>query len=328
MAKYVTSLISKQSDVRFGKEVYRLLLDPIPKPELNDRIIIMPDGKLNYLPFETLVEPSGRFLVELHAVSYAGSGTSLQAVRNSASAPAPITFLGIGAIGKDTWYVADNKQQTASVRSAVRPAAERGVLDENGGQLPPLPAGLNELLSGARLAGTSSKLLLGEQATETAFKRLQLDRYQIIHIVAHTSVDAAYPDRSAIILPESDARTDDGLLQAREIRRMRLNSELVAIPACDTGVGRLEGQAGVVSLMQAFLVAGSKSVLGTLWSVEDAATESVMSRFYFYLSRGLDKGAALQRAKIDFLNRYKRGIAPFYWGGLVLGGDSTGKIRF
>jgi CHAT domain-containing protein len=183
-------------------------------------------------------------------------------------------------------------------------------------------------LAGAKLAGTFSKLLVGEQATETAFKQLQLDQYRVIHIVAHTAVDAAYPDRSAIILSESKGSTDDGLLQAREIRRMRLNSELVAVPACDTAVGRLEGQAGQVSLMQAFFLAGAKSVLGTLWPVEDAATETVMSRFYLYLSRGVDKGAALQRAKIDFLNRYQGKIAPFYWAGLVLGGDSIGKIRF
>jgi CHAT domain-containing protein len=236
---------------------------------------------------------------------------------------APIAFLGIGAIGSDSWNAVDNKQLMASVRSV----AERGVFDEIGSQLTPLPAGLDELLSGARIAGTY-KLLLGDQATESAFKRLQLDQYRVIHIVAHTSVDAAYPDRSAIILSESNSGTDDGLLQAREIRRMRLNSELLAIPACDTAVGRLEGQAGMISLMQAFLLAGSKSVLGTLWSVEDVATETVMSKFYFYLSRGLDKGKALQRAKIDFLKRYQGDVTPFYWGGLVLAGDSLGKIQF
>jgi CHAT domain-containing protein len=323
--RYVTILAGKQSDLRTGKELYRLLLLMIPQVELNGRLIIIPDGKLNYLPFETLVEPSGRFLVESHAVSYTSSGASLQAARDNIRAPAPLAFLGIGAIGDAAWKSVDSKLLTAGLRAA---APERGIFDENGSRLTPLPAGLDELLTGAKLAGTSAKLLLGEQATETAFKQLQLDRYRVIHIVAHASIDAAYPDRSAIILSESKDSTDDGLLQAREIRRMRLNAELVAIPACDTAVGRLEGQAGVVSLMQAFLLAGAKSVLGTLWSVEDGATETVMSKFYFYLSRGLDKGAALQRAKIDFLKRYPDGIAPFYWAGLVLGGNSIGKIRF
>ena len=301
-----------------------MLLGPIPQLELNHRFIVIPDGKLNYLPFETLVEPNGRFLVESRVVSYASSGTSLQSARHNTRAPAPLPFLGIGAIGNGTVNKVDNRLQIAS----GRPPAERGVFDENGSRLPPLLAGLDELLSGAKIAGTSSKLLLGEQATETAFKQMQLDQYRVIHIVAHTAVDSVYPDRSAIILSESKGSTDDGLLQAREIRWMRLNSELVAVPACDTAVGRLEGQAGVVSLMQAFLLSGSKSVLGTLWSVEDEATETVMSRFYLYLSRGLDKGAALQRAKFDFLKRYQGDIAPFYWAGLVLSGDSIGKIRF
>jgi CHAT domain-containing protein len=321
--RYVTTLVGKRSDIGSGKELYRLLLGSIPQGDLNHRFIVIPDGKLNYLPFETLVEPNGRFLVESHVVSYTSSGTSLQARRNM-RASAPLPFLGIGAIGNATPNKAENKVQILGGRSP----AERGVFDENGGRLPPLRAGLDELLSGARIAGTSSKLLLGEQATETAFKQLQLDQYRIIHIVAHSAVDAAYPDRSAIILSESKGSTDDGLLQAREIRWMRLNSELVAVPACDTAVGRLEGQAGVVSLMQAFLLAGSKSVLGTLWSVEDEATETVMNSFYSYLSRGLDKGVALQRAKSDLLKRYQGDVAPFYWAGLVLGGDSIGKIRF
>jgi CHAT domain-containing protein len=69
-------------------------------------------------------------------------------------------------------------------------------------------------------------------------------------------------------------------------------------------------------------------VLGTLWSVEDEATETVMNRFYLYLSRGQQKAAALQRAKVEFLKRYQGDIAPFYWAGLVLGGDSIGRIRF
>jgi len=322
--RYVTILVRKQSDIGSGKELYRLLLGSIPQLELNNRFIVIPDGNLNYLPFEALVEPDGRFLVESHVIGYTSSGTSLRSARQNMHAPAPLPFLGIGAIGDGTAKKVDNKLQIASGRSP----AERGVFDETGSRLPPLLAGLDELLSGARRAGTSSKLLLGEQATETAFKHLQLNRYRVIHIVAHSAVDSAYPDRSAIVLSESKGSADDGLLQAREIRGMRLNSELVAVPACDTAVGRLEGQAGVVSLMQAFLLAGSKSVLGTLWSVEDSATETVMSRFYLYLSRGLDKGAALQRAKCDFLKRYQGDIAPFYWAGLVLGGDSIGKIRF
>jgi CHAT domain-containing protein len=289
----------------------------VPQVELNGRLIKIPDGKLNYLPFETLVEPSGRSLVESHAVSYTSSGASLQAARDDILAPAPLAFLGIGAIGDAAWKTVDRKLLTAILRASP----ERGIFDENGSRQTPLPAGLDELLSGAKLAGTSAKLLLGEQATEAAFKHLQLDRYRVIHIVAHASIDAAYPDRSAIILSESKNSTEDGLLQAREIRRMRLNAELVAIPACDTAVGRLEGQAGVVSLMQAFLLAGSKSVLGTLWSVEDGATETVMSKFCFYLSRGPDKGALFNGPRSTFLSGIRMASLPFTgpaWSSVVI----------
>jgi CHAT domain-containing protein len=233
-------------------------------------------------------------------------------------------FLGIGAIGSSALKILEAKQIVASSRSA----SERGVFDEQGGHLSPLPGGLDELVSAAKTARSSATLLLGDEATEAAVKRLPLDRYRVIHIAAHATVDTAYPDRSAVILSTSNTGREDGLLQAREIRGMRLNTDLVAVPACDTAVGRLEGQAGVVNLIQAFLLAGSKSVLGSLWSVDDAATGSVMKRFYFHLSQGLDKGAALQRAKLDFLKRYEGRIAPFYWAGLILSGDSIGEIRF
>jgi tetratricopeptide (TPR) repeat protein len=144
--RYVSILVDKRSDLKSGKELYRLLLETIPQVELNHRVIIIPDGKLTYLPFETLVEPNGQFVIESHVVSYASSGTFLQSVRHNKRAPAPIAFLGIGAIGEGTPNNVDNRLQIASVRSA----AERGVFDENGSRLAPLLAGLDELLSGGQ----------------------------------------------------------------------------------------------------------------------------------------------------------------------------------
>jgi tetratricopeptide (TPR) repeat protein len=145
--RYISTLVRKQSDLGSGKELYRQLLGSIPQGELNHRVIVIPDGKLNYLPFETLVEPNGRFLVESHVVSYTSSSTSLQLARRNMRAPAPLPFVGIGPIGNATPNKADNNVQILSGRSP----AERGVFDENGSRLPPLRAGLDELLSGAKL---------------------------------------------------------------------------------------------------------------------------------------------------------------------------------
>src|ERR1700760_3587248 len=81
-------------------------------------------------------------------------------------------------------------------------------------------------------------VLLGPQATETNFKRLPLDRYNVIHLALHGYADPEFPDRSALIFAPETPSVNDGLLQVREIRRLRLDANLVTLSACDTGVGK------------------------------------------------------------------------------------------
>jgi CHAT domain-containing protein len=94
--------------------------------------------------------------------------------------------------------------------------------------------------------------------------------------------DTQNPDRSALVLTVDPKSGEDGLLQVHEITRLRLNAELTVLSACDSGVGKLQGQEGISNLPNAFLVAGSKSVVASLWSTDHTFASALMERFYHY----------------------------------------------
>src|SRR5262249_54418009 len=145
------------------------------------------------------------------------------------------------------------------------------------------------------------RLLLGADATEAAFKTQGLADFQIIHIAAHGIASAEFPDRAALILGRDPKSDEDGLLQAREIRDLSLNAGVVNLSAGDTGVGRLEGEEGIANLVRAFLFAGARSVVASLWTAEDPSTRTLMERFYRYIAAGEGKGSALRHAQMDLI---------------------------
>ena len=125
----------------------------------------------------------------------------------------------------------------------------------------------------------------------------------------------------------SRASNQDGLLQEWQIIGFSLNADLVTLSACDTGVGKLEGEEGVTDLADAFLFAGAKSVVASLWESDNDYTEVLMRRFYQHLAERQNKDAALQQAKVDLLRQFGGRAAPFYWAGFVLVGEGSSPVR-
>ena len=113
----------------------------------------------------------------------------------------------------------------------------------------------------------------------------------------------------------------------REIRDLSLNTDLVTLSACDTGVGRLEGEEGITNLVRAFLLAGARSVVASLWTADDPSTRTLMERFYRHIADGEDKASALRHAQMDLLAEFGDQALPFYWAGFIMMGDGSGKIR-
>ena len=129
------------------------------------------------------------------------------------------------------------------------------------------------------------------------------------------------------MLGRAPKSADTGLLQFREIARLPLSADLVTLSACDTASGELQGEEGNTGLVQAFLFAGAKSVVASVWSVDDSATELLMRQFYIHLAEREDKASALRQAKLDYLEKMGN-LAPIYWAAFVLVGDGSAPVDF
>ncbi len=291
------------------------ILPPLAGPQAEglQRLIIVPDGILYYLPFETLRPPGlpkSGFLIEQFELSYAPSSSSLVFLCRKTAGPWGKMLLALGA--------------PTLTRPGPGHSSEGWTIGEiykgQGFDLSPLPFSKKEALDIAGHFPKGSKdVLLGTRAAEEDLKALPLEEYRIVHFACHGLLDENVPFRSALVLAAGPSDREDGMLQAREIYNLRLDASLVVLSACQTGRGSLERGEGLLGLPRMFFYAGSKSVISTLWPIGDRSTAYFMDGFYEQLSRGLDKTSALRLAKVRMLrSKYAH---PFHWAAFVLNGD-------
>ncbi len=151
--------------------------------------------------------------------------------------------------------------------------------------------------------------------------------FKIIHLAVHGVSDTTEPDRAALVLAPGNG-SEDGVWQSREITRFRLNADVVVLSACETGSGRLQGQEGVMNLARAFLIAGSRSVVASLWAVDDRSTATLMESFYQHLKTGITVNEALRQAQLDFIKDYGDKAKPNMWAGFEVIGNGTSRFNF
>jgi len=322
--QFVGEIRTKGTGAELSKRLYALLVKPVPEAATATRFIIAPDAILNLLPYEALRDTQGEYLLKSRVISYVPSGTILNRLRRSEKrqlAPRPLLALG------DVEY----ENQGDSGRripppASVRGRIERGIADLSGMGLHDLPETRAEVEEIGKIVGSDAVMLLGKDATETGFKKQPLDQFRILHLAVHGFADTQYPERSALVLGTDPQSDDDGLLQVREIIRLRLQAELTTLSACDSGVGKLQGQEGISNLVEAFLAAGSKSVVASLWSADDTFASALMEQFYRHLARGEDTSSALRNAKLDLLARYGEQVSPFYWAAFIAVGETSTPI--
>lgn len=253
--QYRNEINRKNDSIAAGRALYEFLIKPLPREALKHRLIIVPDGDLHLLPFDSLVDDKGEYLVASRIVTVAPSASVLYLIRTSTPVSRPsLTFPGVG----DVQY---QQGPLMAERMSGGSSAPNNIFDLAGDPLPNLPMTHDEIMEAAGIFGQKSMELLGADATEVAFKAEPLDQFRIIHIATHAIASATFPDRSALVLGEDSRKQEDGLLQAREIRRPHLNADLVTLSACDTVAGRLRGEEGIASLERSFLFAGARSVL-------------------------------------------------------------------
>jgi CHAT domain-containing protein len=305
---YRNEIRARKVDLPLAQKLFTDLLGPVKEYPAKRDLIVVPDGSLHLLPFAALADHDS-YLLKSHTVDVAPSSTVYVMLdkRVNPEAALSLPFVGVAA-----WT------QPADTRNPI----VRAISGPERSQLAPLPDSRLEVETIAGDLPKPSTILLGADATESRFKKLALNKTEVVHLALHGYADLEYPDRSALIFAPDPTGAEDGLLQVREVRHLHLNAKLVTLSACNTGVGPV-GQAGVANLVNAFIEAGADSVVSTLWDLEDHSTEYLMSLFYAQLARHTRKVDALRTAQLVFLNR---GLAPYFWAGVQIVGDADGNL--
>jgi CHAT domain-containing protein/Tfp pilus assembly protein PilF len=313
-----------------AKRIYRELLFPAERniPESVENLIIVPDGILYSLPFETLI-PNSRdkpleddYLIAKYKISYVPSSSALLFL--SGNNVKHGSQKGLLAFGNPS-YMLRGSSKEKKPKTGIQILREM-YLDQ-GFDFSPLPNAEREILEiSSYFAENKRDIYLKDEAREERFKEAPLKDYEIIHFACHGFLAEEFPFRSALVLSLDDDPQEDGFLQVRELYNLRLKADLVVLSACQTGKGKLERGEGILGFPRVFFYAGARSVMLTLWRINDESTAKFMSLFYRYLSEGNDKAQALRLTKLEMIN--SKFSHPFYWAAFILNGDSKSILNF
>ncbi|MDZ7360467.1 MAG: CHAT domain-containing protein [candidate division KSB1 bacterium] len=318
--------------LRTGHWLYQTLLDPIKHALDRQNLIMVPDGLLSHIPFETLltdtVDSAGikdyralPFVLKKHAISYAYSATLLWEMQKRRRgivdrdylAYAPIFPGGLPSNSRSTEFLAAQRtvDSTRSLEMGFLPATRdevQGVQD-----LFEKKAGFFE-----RWFGNKTQVLWERRANEANLKSSPLDSYRYVHFATHGLVNESKPQLSGLILAQNDSPEEDGILYLGEIYNLNLNADLAVLSACETGLGKLARGEGLIGLTRGFLYAGATNLLVSLWQVNDVSTANLMIAFYQNMLEGKSKAAALREAKLRMIEHEVKYARPYYWAPFVL----------
>jgi CHAT domain-containing protein len=331
-----------------GHSLYRLLLaEALQDAAPGTQFILVPDGILGSLPFESLVMTPGRnvqesrFVGEAWPLRYVQSATVFALLRSLGPSTASQAFFALG----HPIYDQRDPRYTAYKQGAPLPTlppqalttyafrgraiqragsnATRGEEREETLSYPPLPETESEVKAIAQLLGTTPQppnILLHAVANETQLRHTPLAQYRYLHFATHADLPGKLQgiNEPFLLLGQVENTTqDDGLLTLSEVLDLRLDADMVVLSACVTGRGAtIEGE-GVANFARALHQAGARNVVVSLWEVASEATEAFMTHFYRYLQDGKPKAQALALARQDIRALHPN---PFFWAAFVLHG--------
>lgn len=275
-------LFTKESNE--ARRLYDAVLRPVaPLIPLNARVVIVPDGALHYLNFETLpvYGEKPHYWIEDVTVVVAPS------LAIAAAAPMPKTsryesLLIMGdalSSGKDYAKLAYAPMEIGKV--------------------------------GSHFVSAKKTIVTGAEATPAAYRQANPQQFSIIHFSAHGEANSQSPLDSAIILSPKDGAFK---LYARDVIDLPLHADLVTISACRSAGARVYSGEGLVGFAWAFLKAGAHYVVAGLWDVTDSSTPDMMDEFYGAMEAGKSPADALRIAKLSMIHSARAIRKPYYWG--------------
>lgn len=307
LAQYINALHNTPEGLRFdeykiAENLYSFfLVQPAAGAADKKKLIILPDGPLNYLPFETLLrkEEKRDWLAKDKIISYHYSFSLLLnkniTPRFNNSKFAAIPFSDEGILVKDRFFskLTYSEQETETLKEARYSSI------------------------------VATKKIFTEQSRNSA----------LIHLATH-----AVSGNDTLLKPQTFIQfyyrngmpVENSRLYLHEIYNLRFkNHPLIILSACETATGNITNGEGLLSLSRAFLYAGASGIISSLWKAEDRVTAYLMSRFHYHLQTGMETEAALQQARIDFLNDTDIDVrlkTPNYWGHFIYVGETGREI--
>lgn len=291
-------VIDAENFVRLARFLYDQLIIPI-QPYVKEELIIIPDSWLYFLPFECLIKEQGENFYHFRSHQYL-----IQEVAISYNFAASLAI--------------DKKNTHQNFKEQLLIIAPSFINDSR--QLKELKFSKDEVTKVSNIL--TADIWEDKKALKTSFVESAKD-YQILHLASHGIMDNQNPDYSFIAFTELPDNIGNEVLYVSEIYNIDLNADLIVLSACQTAKGKLYRGEGLLSIAHAFIYAGAKSIIASLWNVDDEQTPALMEKFYISLNKGLTKPKAIQQAKNDYL---KSAIGfkahPYYWSGFMVIGNT------
>ena len=350
-AQKVYKLLSKRPDgdgvnndlEQATKQLSEMVLSPLADHLSAQRLIIVADGALHYVPFQLLPGPSAGSepLIARYEIVNAPSASILGELRKDKQRRRPNTRL-LAAFGDPVFasnyaeYRNSNSGELiASAKTLIEPwqrawrnielSAEKPDLSA----IQPLTYSKFELQKLSELGGPSSMVARGFEASRDTLTKLDLSQYAVLHFATHALLDPKHPESTGFFLSMLDAsgRPQDGFITTPDVYSLRAPVDLAVLSACSTGLGKDARGEGLIGLTSGFMYAGASSVAASLWKVDDQATAELMEQFYAnMLQRGMRPAEALRLAQ-NTLRKGPRWQSPHYWAGFTFQGDYRNTIR-
>jgi CHAT domain-containing protein/tetratricopeptide (TPR) repeat protein len=294
-----------------SREMYDLLLQPAAA-QLSGKtnLIIVPDGALWDLPFQTLQSSRNKYLLENAAISYAPSLTALRVMTKKSkkkNADANLELLAFG---------------NPEIRKETAESVTRVFMGE---KLEPLPEAERLVNSLKKMYGPNRAEVFTRSDAREETAKIEAPKFRIVQFAAHGILNNASPMYSHVVLSQNaNNPNEDGLLEAWEMRDLGLKADMVILSACDTARGRISNGEGVIGMTWALFIAGTPTTVATQWKVESSSTTELMLEFHRQLlsAKRTTKAEALRVASLKLLRSGKYSH-PAYWAGFVMVGDGS-----
>lgn len=273
---------SESDYLGLSQQLYQRLLRPIEAQLQQRQVTIVPHGILHYLPFNALHDGT-RFTIERYALRMLPSASTLRYLRADKSAKTgQILAFGNPDLGDPKFDLSFAQQEALDVTKTL----------------------------------PDSKALLRQDATKAAFKEFGA-QFKYLHFATHGQFNADEPLASALMLARKDQ--EDGRLTVSDLYSLNLDADLVTMSACETGLGKIANGDDIIGLTRGFLYAGARSVVASLWKVDDKATSTLMTRFYEKLGK-TDQREALRQAQLETKAAFPH---PYYWAAFQITGNAN-----